>query len=256
MHDIHEKTSLIKRLFRSYTIPEGPFDPGGNWEHKYYDLDTYFIISNPKKIVKRGDLTIERVSSANRTSRLNIILERYCTSGFHYFLNAGLNCVDDPLCTPTRWHYESRVARRATDTPYLLSGLKKYYRVRNGRLFVNSNGASWQRELSGAYTCKLNLLDAVQRMPKSTDTSFVFTIFDEFDSISKGQTFRYRESAKVKTAHGSADVFCFEHLGRSSEPATYWVDTSGRLLFYLSGMELLILGEENGKQIVPFSSFE
>ncbi len=255
MYDIHDKTSLISNLFLSIKIPEQTFEPENNWEHKYFGIDTYSAISNPKIIRKRIELTIDRKNQTNGFSNLTIKTERFCKSNFFFYADAELKCKNDEISTPLTWIYESKVAKRRSDTPYLKSGMKKNIKVAERKLIIETGEASSKMELPGSYTCKWCLLDSVQRMPKVPDKSIEFKMIDEYDSIIGDQTLRFREAAKTETANGMKDVFCFELLGSGTIPATYWIDSSGRLLFYISGMELLVLTEENGKTVIPISIF-
>lgn len=256
MHDIHDKTSLISRLFKSCKIPKKRFNPDGNWEHAYYGIDTYSIITNPQIIRKRNKVRIKRTNQNDAMSVLSIAGERYCHSQFFYFVDASLDCYQDEISTPKTWRYTSKVARKRSDTPYLDSGLAKEFDMRNGRVLVKSDGKSSWLNLPGAYTCRWCLLDAVQRMPKEPGRTLHFSMFDEFDALFRDQELRYRESAHVPTADGEAEVSCFEQVGTGTEPATYWLDSFGRVLFYLSGIDLLVLGEENGEEIAPVSVYK
>jgi len=256
MHDIHDKSSLISKLFKTYPIPKEPFDPKGNWEHKYLGIDTYSIISVPKILRKRSELKIERKNLAGGMYNLIINSERECRSQFLFFTDANLKCRNDEISTPESWYYESKVAKERSDTPYLKSGLKKEFDMKNDKLHIKTNGIDSYMNFSGAYTCKWCLFDSVQHMHKEAEKPLNFSMFDEYDALIGEQTFRFRESAKIETTDGLKEVSCFELLGVGTTPSTYWVDDSGRLLFYISGMELAVLTEENGKEIIQLSTFK
>ncbi len=274
MHDIHDKYSLISKLFKSYSISNKPFNPYIDWEHKYLDLDTVIIqngsLEDPRYSEAKSYLKIKRKKLSGEMAELSItgvrdswemlsleidkkyknhILDRQ----FYYTVNAHLNCYTDELSTPKSWYYNSKVSKKINDSPYLYSGLNKEFVVKDKKLFIRCNHETSQLNLSENYTCKWCLLAAAQQMSGSGKKSINFTLIDEYDSISDNQIFRFRESVQVETANGLSEVKCFEHLGIGTQPATLWVDKTGRLLFYISGMQLLILTEENGEKL--FSRF-
>ena len=70
-------------------------------------------------------------------------------------------------------------------------------------------------------------------------------MIDEYDQICPEQKLRFREKTKAIVKNGSIDVFLYDHIGIATVPGTFCVDSFGRLLIYVAGIQALILSSEN-----------
>ena len=235
--DLADPDSMIARTLRSLKIPRGPFDPDGSYTHTYADGTAF------SRRHVAGEVTIRREAGG----RLHIEAYRRTPDRTHsYYTIADLTCRDDELSTPDSWEVESKIAEKADGPAYLNSGLKKRAEVENGVLDLLEGKSRHTFKLPGRYTCKLCLLDAVQRLPKLGTKEVHFTLIDEYDQICPEQTLRLRGKTEAAVKGGVVDVYLYDHIGTATVPGTYCVDASGRLLVYVAGIQALILSGENG----------
>ncbi len=236
IQDLANPGSMIARTLKLLKVPENPFDPNGEYTHTYVDSSPFI-----KKNVA-GEVTICRQPKG----KLHIESYRNTTDATHkYFTIADLKCRNDELSTPSHWKIESKISDNINCPAYLNSGLKKRAKVKNGVLELVEGKSKHSFKLPGKYTCKLCLLDAVQRLPKLGTKEVHFTLIDEYDQICPEQTLRFREKSKAVVKNGSIEVFLYDHIGTATVPGTYCVDSSGRLLIYAAGIQALILSDEN-----------
>jgi len=228
---------MIARTLRSLGIPQGPFDPDGDYTHTYVDGTAF------SRRHVAGEVTIRREAGG----RLHVEAYRRTPDRTHsYYTIADLMCRADELSTPDSWEVESKIAEKAAGPAYLSSGLKKRAEVKNGVLELREGKSRHTLALAGRYTCKLCLLDAVQRLPRLGTKEVQFTLIDEYDQICPRQTLRLRGKTKAAVRGGEVEVYLYDHIGIATVPGTYCVDASGRLLVYVAGMQALILSGENG----------
>jgi len=244
--DLADPESMIAKTLKLLKVPKGPFDPNGEYTHTYVD-GTPFSRGHVA-----GEVTIRRKSGG----RLHIEGYRKTPDKSHnYYTIADLKCRNDELSTPSSWEVESKIAEKANGPAYLNSGLKKRAQVKKGVLKLEEGRSRHSFKLPGRYTCKLCLLDAVQRLPKLGTKEVHFTLIDEYDQICPNQSLRIREKAKAFVKGDSVDVYLYDHIGTATVPGTYCVDASGRLLVYVAGIQNLILTKENdhktGYIVVP-----
>jgi hypothetical protein len=239
IQDLGKPDSLISQAFARFVPPVGPHDPDGTWTHVYQDISSFSL----KHV--QGGLTLRHQPSG----KLRIESFRNCPSGYKYWTLADLQCAGDVWHTPVSWTVESKVAKASDGPTTLNSRMTKQAAVKDGVLTIQTGKNRRQLKLPGRYTCKWCLLDAVGGMAKQGTKAVSFTLLDEYDEPCPEQTIRFRGKTKVKTQSGSIEVYCYQHTGIAAVPGMFYVDTSGRTLFYLAGMELLALAGVDGKKM-------
>ncbi len=234
--DLADPESMIAQTLKFLKIPKAPFDPNGKYTHIYVDGSPF----------SRGHVAGEVTLQREKGGKIHIESYRKTPDSTHnYYTIADLKCRDDELSTPVSWLVESKIAEKPSGPAYMHSGLKINGKVENGVMKLVKGKSKHSFKLPGRYTCKLCLLDAVQRLPKLGMKEIHFTMIDEYDQICPNQTLRFREKSKALVKGGNVDVYLYDHVGTATVPGTYCVDASGRLLVYVAGIQSLILTKEN-----------
>jgi hypothetical protein len=235
----------IRPLVESYQRPAGEFDPAGTWTHQY---DLYMIAYSD--FVNQGSIRISRRPDRNQ---LDVLTTRPTTEpGLMHYTQAVLECEDNLLASPHRWTVSTKIAASETAEPYFNSGMIKEMEFRNGQLRVSANGKREKDSVpvAGPVGCKFCMLDAVQRLPAENGFSIPeFSSFDEYDQLRSGYQLAFRQTALIQLKGETAKLSLFTMTGTGQIPASYWRDETGRLLFFVSGLEVYVLSEENGKSI-------
>ena len=238
MQDLSDPKSLISRAFSRFTPPTAPFDPDGHWTHVYQDLTSHGSGRS------QGELTI----SHRPGGKLHVENFRNCGQGYRSYTIADLTCNNDLLRSPRDWRVETKVSKTSGGPAYMNSGLVKSASVSNKVLTIKAAGNVRRQPLPGPYTCKWNLLDAVGRMATRGTTEVSFDLFDEYDELCPKQTIRFTGSTKVKSKNGMIEVKTYQHTGTATVPGVFYVDSAGRVLFYLGDMQLLTLAKTLGAE--------
>jgi hypothetical protein len=237
MQDLDDPKSFISQAFKRLSPPRKPFDPNGAWTHRYHD------ISSLRPTWRIGEVTLQHQPNGE----LHIESSRNCPDGYRYFTDATMQCAETDWRPPLSWRVHSKTAKTAGAAAHLNSGLRKQARVANGRLSIKEGTRIRKEPLPGPYNCKWSLLDGVGRLPGLGRDSVSFTLIDEYDELCPEQTITFAGKKKVKSRAGVIEVSCYQHTGRATMPGVYYVDTVGRVLFYLAGMQLLALADASGE---------
>ncbi len=178
--------------------------------------------------------------------KLRVENYRACTQGYRSCTLADLNCNNDLLRSPKAWTVETKISKGPKVPAYLNSGLLKRAVIENNVLTMSAGGNIRTVSLPGPTTCKWCLLDAVGRMAKRGTESVSFGLLDEYDELCPEQNIRFTGDAQVKTPDGMIDIKTYQHTGIATVPGVFYVDTAGRVRFYLGGMQLLALTKATG----------
>jgi len=235
MQDLGDPRSLISQAFSRLVPPAGPFDPDGPWTHVYQDSAT-------QGRRPQGELTLKHRPGG----KLRIENFRNCPQNFRSYTFADLNCNDDVLRSPRDWTVETKVSKTPDGPAHMNSSLVMKASVSNNVVAMRTGGNTRAVKLPGPYTCKWCLLDAVGRMATRGITEVRFSLFDEYDELCPEQNLRFTGDAKARTRNGVIDIKTYQHTGIATMPGVFFVDTPGRVLFYLGGMQLLELTKTTG----------
>lgn len=237
----------IRRLVESYQRPVDDFDPAGSWTHQY---DLYIIAYS--SFCNQGSIRISR-KPIRKGAQLDILTTRPTTEpNLKHYTQATLECADNLFSSPRQWSVSTKIAASESAKPYFHSGMTKDMEFKNGQVRISADGRTVERsvESTGEYGCKFGMLDAVQRL--SAEKGFAipeFGLFDEYDQLRPGYQLEFRQNAPVQLKEEVAELSLFTMTGPGQIPASYWRDDTGRLLFFISGLEVYVLSEENGRPI-------
>ncbi len=256
---------FISARFTNFQIPEGVFDPGGDWQ-LYYGVYT-FAVQSQKPVLGGlvGRMTLARKAVDEKEADLTLNFEKN-GPGTVQKVAAKIRCGTDALSTPVRWQYSAEVVN-SQGKPYENSKIAKRGEAADGRVEITDEQSTRRIAINGPFTINWAVWDAVMRMPREPAEPVRFTMLDHFDQLKRRQTLAFRKSAVVTLGQrrvkeqawqdlekgriqqtrwamtGGRDVTLhgFEQLGEGIVPWTYWTDDKGRLLFVVSGLEVYIL---------------
>jgi hypothetical protein len=234
----------IAPLVESYAFPDGAFDPSGSWNHTYRILTMAY-----SRLASSGTLNIVREPRAGGEVSLGFRIARPAVSGFTHFTHAEMVCRADAMATPLRWKTSTKIARSWSETGYLHSEMTKTAQSEGESIVFTCGSAIERVAVSGAATCRYNLIEALQRAVPGSFDPVRFCCMDEFDEPSSGHRLEFRETEPLSIGHETRKLNLFIHTGSGVIPSEYWVDGSGRVLFMISGIEALVLENANGQPI-------
>jgi hypothetical protein len=234
----------IAPLVESYMFPDGAFDPSGGWDHTYRILTLAY-----SRMQSCGTLNIVREPRGGGEVFLDIRIERPALSGFTHFTRAEMVCRADAMATPLRWSTTTKIARSWQEDGYLNSEMTKTAQAEEDSIVFTCGSAIERVVVPGATTCRYNLIEAVQRAVPGAFAPVRFCCMDEFDEPTPGHCVEFREAVPLAIGNGARKLNLFFHTGSGLIPSEYWVDGSGRLLFLISGIEVLVLEKADGQSI-------
>jgi hypothetical protein len=233
----------IAPLVRSYALPESRFDAHGEWHHGY---GMFLLPSLRFKPVGRFSIKRSRVSS--KTFQLDMMTQRDALSGYSHYTRANMICANNALSSPLQWSFEVKTAKNEQAPAYLHTGMIKSAVYKDKTIRYQTGRFSSTVPAPNSFACKTALFDAVQRLSTQTGP-LQFDYMDEYDELSTDHTLRYKGTYDVQMKNGMKPLSCFIETGSGNTPLSYWRDSSGRLLFWISGIQVIVLTEQNGKRI-------
>lgn len=218
-------TTVVLQLLTTVAVPKEPFDPNGEWEHRY----SMWLLATRRDHEPRpaGCLTVRR-ALLGKTVQFSIEqMSTYRGPGAKEQINATIGCAKDALSAPISWRVESEI--------------------------LNANGepvgyTSWATEgRSDGKTqiaCNWCLFDAVQRMPFVPE-AICFDLLEDLALPKRNHSLQYRETLVTDLAGGPAPVHRFEQTGEGILPTNYWLDDDHRLLMVVGGVRAYVLEGES-----------
>ncbi len=233
----------IAALVRSYALPESNFDAHGVGSHGY----TMFQFPG-LRFGQVGEFSIQRSRVSSKTFQLDMMTQRHAFSGYNHYTRAKMICANNALSSPLQWSFEVKTAKNEKAPAYLNTGMIKSAVYKDKTIRYQTGRFSSTVPAPNPFACKTALFDALQRL--STETKALqFDYMDEYDELSTDHTLRYKGTYDFQMKNGMEPLSCFIETGSGNTPLSYWRDSSGRLLFWISGIQVFVLTEENGKRI-------
>lgn len=233
----------VAGLLEHYTPPPvAGFAAAGNWKQEY----SMFLL-DPMVSINSGAFSIERSLKGTQHFAMTVQMRTYGISGFSLFQHAVLQCRTDMLAAPVSWEFETKMARRPGDKPYLLSGRHRSAKVSDGYLMIRDKLRTSKTMIHGPYSNEWTLLEAVQRLPGQAMKKIHYTLIDEYDTPQPDHNLEFRTRAKISVANGPLHLVGYYDLGRAVIPTVYWVDQHGRLIFVCTGLVVYALAATNGQ---------
>lgn len=236
----------LRRL--AYLLPEyappplAGFIPTGKWRQDY----TMFLLQ-PTVARKVGSFSLQRSPRAAQSFMLTVRTRRIGNSGYSQFQHAEMQCTADTLASPVSWLFETKMALKAADPPYLMSGRRRSANVTNGTLTIHDKLRATRTEIHTPYSSEWTLLEAVQRLPGPSMKPVAYTLIDEYDTPQPNHKLAYRAQIHVNLQSGPEPLTGYCDLGRAVVPTVYWIDKHGRLLFVCTGLMIYALNATNGQ---------
>jgi hypothetical protein len=233
---------IVAPLLGGLELPSGPFDPQGDWQHRY-GVYTLAGITTRAVAGRVGSLTIRRRAQGTAAATIAVKYEHDQIPGWRLEAAGRMECRVDPLATPLRWEYDSQVVDEGGKADPL-SLLSKTAQVTGGKLEIRDGRRCREIALPGAYTINWAVLEAVGRLPRGPFEPLRFDMLDHFDQFKGCQSLGYRESTDVlldKKRNRPTRLHAYDHVGEGIVPWVYWVDDQGRLLFAIGGQEAFVI---------------
>ncbi len=229
---------ISKRFYGllDYKITGQPLKSKVQWENEYM----IFACPHSRPDLK-GYMKMIKYPLDNERHGLKIRLCRFGNDGYHCFLQMNLECLNDFLCTPVKWTFETKLAKQWDEEAYPYTCQQGECFVDRGTLYETINGKDRSKPLKGNYTFRYNLFDAIQTNGEKMDGAFSFSIIDELNVIKKDNMLKPYIELNLPSINKNMDIRSYVHTGQSVIPAVYGLGFDGRVLFYISGIEILFL---------------
>lgn len=220
---------LLRDCLPDIRVPAEPFDPEGEWEHKYAIWNP--ARSRSTKSALAGSLRIRKRLTDHGDIRLQVtqVIRMQGANGTGN-ATADITCDPNDLATPTRWKVDSEVLdAKGTQVP----------------LTAISTSGSLPTLLTRKMSCSWSLFDAVQRLPFDAK-ELRFDMLEEMELLRPDQILRPGEAAQVRIGGRMMKLRSFEQIGTGILPFTYWLDENHRLIVAVSQRRAYLLDAGTG----------
>jgi hypothetical protein len=227
---------IVSDYLAGFTPPDGPFDPRGEWDHRY--VMWIALRGQSGKDHKHGALRIRRAVDASGIITLSVSQTTGpLSAGKTGHTTARITCRADRLATPRKWEIESRILdAKGKPVPYSQSRVTG--EVAGGEI-VFSGTADRRLRAPKAFTGSWSLFDAVQRLPFDSDP-VQFDMLDDLELMKPRQRLAPGPAVEVALGGGKLKLHSFEQTGDGILPYSYWLDDQHRLLAAVGGVRTFI----------------
>jgi hypothetical protein len=152
----------------------------------------------------------------------------------------------DKLNTPVEWTWKTKIAKDFEADAFQYTEMEGGGAINGKKLKVSRGEKIIIKNLEDTPLLKWAHWPLLMEM--KDDESFHFDWIDEMEQIFTGHQLKYRGEALISTRNGKLPLRAFQQTGTGKIPTVYWM-YNNVLLFVISGTEVYILDEFNGKHI-------
>lgn len=223
---------IVQECFPNIKVPEEPFDPRGEWEHKY--LSWVALRGNVGKSWAAGGLAIRRKLRTDGIVELEILqVRKQVGNRGSDCASAVIACKDDLLSTPLSWKLDWAASdRKGNPVEYARNQLSGQL----SRGSIVQRGEKVRRTKAPAdLTSNWSLIDAVQRLPFDTKP-ISFCMLDDMELVKPNQVLSPGPEVEVELGGRQVRLHSFVQIGDGILPYSYWLDDNHRLLLAIGGL--------------------
>ena len=237
-------------LISRYPAPNEPFDPGGNWTHRY---QTWTVRGTKSGSIYQGELSLSRRQTGSDDSFVLAVTQviqgtKPGEQGRHT-IEAKIRCRQDALASPVSWNLASRFHdANGNEIPDATSG--EVGRVYGRTLVRQINRTEISQPLSGSLASDWGLFEAVQRLPLEPGSPLRFDLLEDLSLVKPHQRLSFVGEREFQLWDATHMLYGFRQHGWGVLPYEYWLDEAHRLVMVINGNRVYILDtllEERGE---------
>jgi hypothetical protein len=226
----------------SLVIPEIAFHRGESFEAKYSLFSIGYDIFR-----REGNVSFSWKDQKDKKV-CSCIVERYTETGnlksiYHQISQHN----NDKFFTPIQWTRHSGIAEKFNAPPFEYTELTGEVQIKENILSVTEKGQTFQKPLQGLPLLKWGNWGLFPCLNENTD--FTFSWIDEMEQVFTGHRIKFRERLGLSIWNCDVTLCSFQQTGPGLIPTVYWLTENNVLLFVVSGTEIYMLDEFNGKQL-------
>ena len=240
---------LLRELgaIREFVFASEDFKPDGNWVNTYRIWTCHGYRESGNYNV--GFVRIERAAGGSKEIfALKVRQEVVEVDGLLNAIDANIQCLNNQLTSPVKWHLSSRFIN-GDGKPVGELGTEERVVIKGNVMSVETGEHTFKRKVPGQLTCDWCLFEAVQRLKFDKESSLNFDMLEGLSLLKQGQQLSYRGAYQMKLRGKNVSLHRFDQLGDGILPYEYWLDDSHRLLAAISMHKAYILDEQAEKAI-------
>jgi hypothetical protein len=228
------------------TVPDIPYRAGESFDARYS------LFSLGYDHFRREGRVRYSMDDQNNKNHIECIIERNArASGLKSFYHLKSEHQKDALLTPVNWSWSTKIADHFDAPPYGRTGLKGDAAIKRDQLRLSKKEGIVQKPLKENPLLKWSHWALFPELEKNAALNFSW--IDEMERVFPGHHIRFRQNALVAIQNKNLALYAFQHTGPGIIPTVYWLnEDNNALLFVVSGIEIYILDEMNGKQLDYF----
>ena len=215
-------------------LPDGPFDPVGNWRLSYVLLQNHPALES-RRIRARGLLRVARAADADGTATLDVQRDLRTQQGHTFRRTWQVRCRTDLLGTPVEWR-STAVLLDGDGRPVEPTQQQDEGRMLDGRIEMTSRPSRPLR-VDGPVTGNWTLFEALPRLRGGDIEPATFDLLEDFEVLKRHH--RLGRWGRVTADLGGQTVALqgYRQIGDGILPTDWWLDESGRVVLALAGLQ-------------------
>ncbi len=232
----------VSAFLKDFRPPTGPFDPAGEWEHRYSMWILYpdafggaALLSQQTMSRDFGTLRLRRKPAGPEAFSLEVaqVTRQGGAGNFYYCVEARLTCATDRLATPQSWEMRSVMLDRERK-PVEGTQVSKSAEVAGGA--IRRRGRV-ERTVPApkVFTSNWSLFDALQRLPGDEIQPMAFDMLEELDLLKPNQWLSFKSTFAAELGGKPVRLHGFSVIGQAILPYEYWLDDQRRVVMAIGG---------------------
>lgn len=229
----HRSLLGLGEFLKDFSMPEGPFDPRGEWEHRYRVCVVRMTPQDGWRCLPSGALILRRKPLDGGRLELAAYFGAEHGATTRDRLDAQMVCKADAAGSLVSWQTRAFIqdakSGAAASEPVVETGS-----IAGGE--IRFSGAH-KKTLRAPEPISSNwsLFEAVQRLAPERET-LEFSMLEELRLLRLNQRLVPKPPMEIQVGGRAVLLRRFEHFGDGVLPYTYWLDGAGRLLFAVGGL--------------------
>ena len=223
--------SLWTELFHVVEFPRtsSQFDSQSDWRNHYRAFQFEHVL----KPRERGSLVLEQNKSKGDLKLISTATAELSRSAYKSHTSA--DCIEGELIMPVSW-----ITERGHNPEIPWTGTRIEGGIKEGGMTLKNDGGVSTWDLRDQDWSSFDtLIASVQKLDRGADMEFC--LIDEWCQLKPSQRVRCAGEHRIRFDGFSLALDQFVLSGEATLPVVFWTDRRGRVLYFVSGMEIYVL---------------
>ncbi|MCX8038832.1 MAG: hypothetical protein N3D11_17640 [Candidatus Sumerlaeia bacterium] len=235
----HRSLLGLGGVLKGFSMPDGPFDPRGEWEHRYR---VFIVRTTPEdgwQCLPGGALILRRKPLDGGRFELTVRFGAEHGTTIVDRLDAQMVCKTDETASLVSWQLRA-VLFDTKQGKAAIEAVVETGSIAGGEIRLAAGAKKKTLRAPEPITSNWSLFEALQRLGPERTAPPEFSMLEELRLLRLNQRLVAKPPVEVGVGGRAVLLRRLEHFGDGILPYTYWFDGAGRLLFAVGGLRAYV----------------